>query len=156
MVTFSAVNESSFWGYSLQSWCDYNLCWKWSWCMISAAKHPLYALLLFQCTKHGNIKVCDFIDSVCKVRTSCLLYLSCLNHKKMIQRLVATGLKPLVTWLRFYMRPWMLRLFKDWLIRKCMLCILAISYEQGKNHKKQFTTGQVYSDCFLHFLHGVG
>ena len=31
--------------------------------------------------------------------------------------------------------------------------ILAISYEQGKNHQKQFTTGQVYSDCFfLHFL----
>ena len=46
----------------------------------------------------------------------------------------------------------MLRLFKDWLIRKCILCILAISYEQGKNHKKQFTTGQVYSDRFLHFL----
>ena len=35
-------------------------------------------------------------------------------------------------------------------MHKCMLCILAISYE---NHQKQFTTGQVYSDCFfLHFL----
>ena len=51
----------------------------------------------------------------------------------------------------------MLRLFKDWLIRKCMLCILAISYEQGKNHQKQFTTGQLnmFRLLFLTLL-GVG
>ena len=69
--------------------------------MISAAKYSLYhALLLFQCTKHGNIKVlCHvfFIDYVCKVSgISCLLSLSCLNHKFISEILLNRAVKQLM------------------------------------------------------------